>query len=308
MSRACYGFKPSLERTAELYGFPGHQLPRRERALIEKFQEAAHLHFPAQLLPMDENWLGWMSLIQHYGGPTRLLDFTKSFYCAVFFALERTNQQAAVWAVDYSTLEHRAAEILGVEGQGEPDRKVRSRILAGLNSFVGEDNGPRLACPVFPTRLHERLAYQQGLFVTSGRSDVPFELQLFETLEIGEDEFKRVAESPREKVPVRPNFDELEAIRVVKIEIEPNLHKKARRELKRMNLTSASLFPGPDGYARALHWELGDMQVGEVDVVPEGGFMTAEDLRRRCSTSGSSRSLDSAGADSEVGDLGQGEE
>jgi hypothetical protein len=45
-------------------------------------------------------------LIQHHGGPTRLLDFTHSFYVAAFFALERATEDVAVWAVNLDRLEN----------------------------------------------------------------------------------------------------------------------------------------------------------------------------------------------------------
>ena len=42
----------------------------------------------------------WLSLLQHYGGPTRLLDFTRSPYVAALFAFERpSDEPAAIWAV-----------------------------------------------------------------------------------------------------------------------------------------------------------------------------------------------------------------
>lgn len=58
------------------------------RTLI-RYRRTAHT--VAQQLPDDDDWIGWMSLIQHYGGPTRLLDFTESIFVAAFFAAASVN-------------------------------------------------------------------------------------------------------------------------------------------------------------------------------------------------------------------------
>jgi hypothetical protein len=45
------------------------------------------IHNFQQDLPRDSDWLEWMSLIQHFGGPTRLLDFTESAAVGLYFAV-----------------------------------------------------------------------------------------------------------------------------------------------------------------------------------------------------------------------------
>jgi len=38
--------------------------------------------------------------MQHHGAPTRLLDFTYSFYIAAYFALEESEKDCAIWALN----------------------------------------------------------------------------------------------------------------------------------------------------------------------------------------------------------------
>ena len=72
-----------------------------ERAEIEarfcrQFRRAFH-HY-ADNIPRPDDAMEWLSLMQHHGAPTRLLDFTWSPYVAAFFALYRATADAAVWA------------------------------------------------------------------------------------------------------------------------------------------------------------------------------------------------------------------
>src|SRR5438093_2893211 len=47
--------------------------------------------------------LEWLALMQHYGAPTRLLDFTYSFWIALFFAFEEAENDCSVVALDPSS-------------------------------------------------------------------------------------------------------------------------------------------------------------------------------------------------------------
>lgn len=74
--------------------------PRYEEQMVEEFQRGAHLYIKGGRLP--EHMLDWLALMQHYGVPTRLLDFTKSPYVACYFAFRNMNNapHRAVWALN----------------------------------------------------------------------------------------------------------------------------------------------------------------------------------------------------------------
>ena len=110
-ANASWNLTPSLLRC-----FGGWEIPA-ERALwyateveskaSERFWQAARQRTSPENLPRERgNLLGWWAVMQHHRCPTRLLDWTRSPYVALYFAVnQQFNADGAVWAFSSSTLE-----------------------------------------------------------------------------------------------------------------------------------------------------------------------------------------------------------
>jgi len=76
----------SLERALKPFKIPPEEMWDLEKKILTTFKSRAHHYI--QSPPKDQSYIEWLALIQHYGGVTRLLDFTESFYLAWYFALD----------------------------------------------------------------------------------------------------------------------------------------------------------------------------------------------------------------------------
>jgi FRG domain len=88
---------PSVQRHGAVDATSPAKRLAHEIEMLERFQRKArpHLSHP----PPDTDRWDWMAIAQHYGMPTRLLDWTDSAACALFFAVEGSTDEngAALW-------------------------------------------------------------------------------------------------------------------------------------------------------------------------------------------------------------------
>ncbi len=159
----------------------------------------------------------WLALMQHHGAPTRLIDFTWSPYVAAFFALERTIGDAVVWAINPARVNSSRAPEAG---------RMDPRLPGNFQRFYLKGNR-RFIWMGEPHTMNQRLIAQSGTFAVPGVLDVPVE----EILSDGES--------------IMAKFVIAHAVR-----------ETAMRELYRMNITFATLFPDLDGLARSMAYEL----------------------------------------------------
>lgn len=233
--------KTSLER-AYLLGPNVDSITQFERSILRQFRRAAH-HFIAS--PPDvNNALEWLSLIQHHGGPTRLLDFTKSLYVAAFYAVEDAEGDSAIWCLNANALNEIAFQKSVVREHFESPELFFNELIAGNRDVAS-------TLMLEPERLNERMIAQQGVFCIPCSLEMTVHKLLFQALN-----------SERKLMASRYecDFTHLQhgtfpvAGRIMKIRISKGLHAEIRQNLRQMNIHAGSLFPGLDGFARSLRW------------------------------------------------------
>ena len=236
----------TIERAADLYGFPKDRLRNREEWIVTQFQRRAH-HYMDNL-PAPEAVFEWLALIQHYGGPTRLLDFSYSFYLASFFALETAESDAVLWGIHLKSLQKGIGDTREAASQNR--LKINELYVSRVNQVLRRQLEAVGVLPVEPYQLHERLSIQRGLFLFPCDMTAGFLANLSCQLGIDLDQ-----EPPQEDCDEGPaTLVDPEYTKILKIIIPRSSHNTALWDLDEMNINAASLFPGLDGYARYLHY------------------------------------------------------
>lgn len=104
-----------------------------------------------------------LSLMQHHGAPTRLIDFTYDPKVAAYFALEDSRGDSAIWVVDRESLEERRKK-KGLLDYCGPEHRGGYRVFdkdpEGKYRLVGSIMNPK--------NTNDRLAAQKGCFLVPG--------------------------------------------------------------------------------------------------------------------------------------------
>lgn len=214
-----------------LQGRKQHDAFDIELALLRKFKRQCYLY--TSQVPQDENIMEWLALMRHYLAPTRLLDWTYSFFVALFFAIENATGNTAIWALDTDWLRDRVGQCFPDELKiFDQDQHIRRETFKEL--FTSSKAKPTVYA-VNPYRRNRRLSIQQGIFLCPGRIDIPFEDNLVDLLS-------------------DPSANG--AFCKLIIDVNCTTRNAILKHLLEMNVYRAALFPGLEGFARSIETTL----------------------------------------------------
>jgi hypothetical protein len=211
----------------------------REQRAFSYFR--AHAATYLKKPPADTDLLNWLVIMQHYGAPTRLLDWTESPFVAAYFAYRDMShdqtEPAALWLFDagvaISTLKSSSYSLIFPEPRdaapedGSPRVPWTDELNGLLRDYIKSKSTVPL--PVAPVEPDERMIAQQTILTVDANLNggIPY--------------------------PLTGSLDRPSGIMnwpiLFKIALPAEWRRDVLRELALMGITDAGLFPDVGGVA-----------------------------------------------------------
>ena len=222
--RSNYAFRGRLDSADDLSTSLmklGGDAPTLEGHLVRNFRKYA----ARDSVPVDSLW-NWLSLGQHHGLPTRMLDWTYSPYVALHFAtskLDGFDHDGAIWMVDYVRVHEHAPAPLRKRLEAEGANVFTTEMLSAVAHDFGElaRLGDDFTVFVEPPSFDDRIVNQYALFSLTSRPDARLDRWLADYQDV-----------------------------VRRLIVPADLKWEVRDKLDQAGINERVLFPGLDGLTR----------------------------------------------------------
>ena len=220
IGKLTHTLSPSLFRHKFILDNKG--LASLEKDLINRFKERA---LPYINNASDNNWY-WTFLMQHYGMPTRLLDWSENPFVSMYFALYSSPDDAdcAVWTLKPDEWNR---TVLNFQGYSGGILSTSSEQVKNLSPPAEIENCPDFSLAIYGAHNSPRIVAQRGVFVIFGQK-------------------KLSMEDYHDK---RQDFSDKVLCRLV---IKKSDKRKMMEELTRHGFTESMVFPDLDGLSREI--------------------------------------------------------
>jgi hypothetical protein len=156
--------EPRFARIARKRGLDRTKALQLEREIVNKFSISA-----CELLPLANtisltlarfksqdgsglDFMGWFVVMQHYGAPTRAMDWSSSPWVALYFACcEQDGLDGALWIADF-------AKVMTLADTTLPN-------IGNFTQSMGQATAPDVLVPVTATNTNQRIESQQAKFL-----------------------------------------------------------------------------------------------------------------------------------------------
>ena len=255
-----WGLNTSLARMVEGHhpNYIDKNMPASyEQRMVDEFRWK-YPSYEKSHIPGPKEAIEWLSLMQHYGSPTRMLDFSYSMYVAMFMAIDGSFfDKSAIWALNKHVLSEKvfakycAENNTNVAATSDLDRYTYNEATTAINNrfVIYKENPDLFLYAIRPLLSNERINRQQGLFVIPSSIEVGFEEILkdyYDDSFYGTMSFDDVV-----RMSVDHSYGQ-HTVSVLKIEIPKKLKYGISNVLRQMNITSETMYPGLDGLARSM--------------------------------------------------------
>jgi hypothetical protein len=232
----------SVDSGARHYDFVENVMPEdNEETLLREFQREAHNYHVRT--PASDDIVDWLALMQHYGAPTRMLDWSRSPYVALYFAMRsHPTESATLWAIDMKWLKERSIELLHKHGEDCPEDP--SAFSGYINRILLNRENSRIIVPASPRELNDRMRIQQGELLCNLRHGFAFS-----TILLG----------------MMLNPSRVQRQVVSRIVVKKDKSSEFLEKLRRMKIDEANLFPGTDPFAESLTAKLEELVQCQVE-------------------------------------------